>query len=728
MRVLIENTKWVLWAVVCLVLCASAQERPKIGLALSGGGAKGFAHIGVIRALEDAGIPIDYISGTSMGAVIGALYAIGYSTNDLEKIATTLDWDNLFTDNVQREDLGMVLKRWDGRYAITLAIQDRAVQLPSGIIGGQKIFQLLDRLTLPVQDITDFTEFPIPFSCVAVDIVTGEPVVLNSGKLTQAVRASMSIPSVFTPVKIDGHLLVDGGLVRNLPAQDVRDLGADIVIGVDVGAPLYKEEELKSFLNIVDQMTSLQKAAVNEVQKKLCDYLIVPDLKAHGAASFNKADYFMNQGRLAADSVIATAFQPGDSMSLMDYKVDSIPSPTLPDSLYISEIEIDGLFRVSQRIVNTELKMTPPGYIKLPELEDAIDRIYSTQLFSRVTYTVNKHESGNKLTVQVLERSRNLFRIGLRYDSTNDAAMLLNTTLQNIGRFGSILAFDLKLGLDPMFDAQYFLRTTTQSHIGVGAGFNYMRSSLDLFSGKDRVAQFRLISYIADVIFGKIFSKKWALGVGVRGEYVLGDPSIAPPDTPQREEILATLFGAWRIDTMNRTVFPSKGIFLNSEIAMADERIISNRTFHRAFVDFRAFIPVNEKLTLFLTTFLGATSTESDIPLHYFFMLGGMDTPFTFLGDLQSFLALRTQERVGGNAQFLQLGAQLNLPGRKYIQLRWNAGDIFEKFEIDFEKNSYITGIGVTAGIDTRLGPVDFTVMGGSQHKVLGYLNLGYKF
>lgn len=728
MKIFANNIKLILLTVVCLVSLTSAQERPKIGLALSGGGAKGFAHIGVIKALEDAGIPIDYISGTSMGAVVGALYAIGYSTDDLEKIATTLDWDNLFTDNVQREDLGMVLKQWDGRYAITLAIQDRAVQLPSGIIGGQRIFQLLDRLTLPVQDITDFRQFPIPFSCVAVDIVTGQPVVLNRGKLTQAVRASMSIPSVFTPVKIGDQLLVDGGLVRNLPAQDVLDLGADIVIGVDVGAPLYREEELKSFLNIVDQMTSLQKAAVNAVQTKLCDYLIVPDLSEHGAANFSKADYFMKQGRIAADSVLAAAFLPGDSTSLMDFSVDSIPPPILPDSLYITEIEIDGLFRVSQRIVNTELKMTPPGYIQMPELEDAIDRIYSTQLFSRVTYTVNRNDDGNKLTVQVLERSRNLFRIGLRYDSTNDAAMLLNATLQNIGKFGSILAFDLKLGLDPMFDAEYFLRTTTKSHIGVRTGFNYMRSSLDLFSGKDRVAQFRLISYIGDLLFGKIFSKKWALGVGVRGEYVDGNPSIAPADTPDREEILATLYGAWRIDTLNRTVFPSSGIFMNSEIALADDRMISNRTFHRAFVDFRAYIPVSEKWTVLFNTFLGATSTESDVPLHYFFMLGGMDTPFTFLGNRQSFLALRTQERVGGNAQFLQLGAQLNLPGRRYLLLRWNAGEIFDTFEIDFTKNSYITGIGLTAGLDTRLGPVDFTVMGGSQHNVLGYLNLGYTF
>ncbi len=221
-----------------------AQERPKIGLALSGGGAKGFAHVGVIKVLEEIGLPIDFITGTSMGSIIGGLYAIGYSVGELEELVTATDWNDLFRDRVRRRDLAIESKMLDGRYMLSLPLNGLAPGLPTGLIAGQKISKLFERLTLPYHDVSDFRQFPIPFACVATDIVTGEVVVLDHGYLPEAMRASMSIPSVFTPVEIDDHLLVDGMLVRNFPVEEVRALGADIIIGVDVGAGVCTGERI----------------------------------------------------------------------------------------------------------------------------------------------------------------------------------------------------------------------------------------------------------------------------------------------------------------------------------------------------------------------------------------------------------------------------------------------------------------------------------------------------
>jgi len=287
----------------------------------------------------------------------------------------------------------------------------------------------------------------------------------------------MSIPSVFTPVKIDGHLLVDGGVVRNLTAQDVRDLGADVVIGGDVGAPLYKEEDLKSFLNIVDQITSFQKAAVNEEQQKLCDYLLIPEIGSYGSSDFKKAAFFIRQGEAVARKMLPRLKLLADSLKLLASLPPPIPEPQFPDSIVIAKIEIDGLDPVAERIVKSELHIFPPERIAVADLEIAIDRLYSTQLFSWVTYRLTNSNSGKKLTVKVEEKNAHLFRIGFRYDSRNDAAILLNTTFQNFGKFGSFLAMDLKLGVDPMFDAQYFLRTADRSQLGFRGRFNYLRSS-----------------------------------------------------------------------------------------------------------------------------------------------------------------------------------------------------------------------------------------------------------
>ncbi len=730
-----KSNRWkfsILVSLVFYLLCAvpiKSQDRPKIGLALSGGGAKGFAHIGVLKVLEEQKIPIDYISGTSIGSIIGGLYAIGYSTKYLEKLALSTNWDEMFSDNVQRRDLGMELKQWDGRYAFSLAIEGRSLQLPSGIIEGQKIIRLLDSLTTPVQHIEDFREFPIPFSCVAVDIVTGKAIVLNKGHLSEAIRASMSIPSVFTPVKINNHLLVDGGVIRNLPARDARDLGADIVIGVDVGAPLHAEESLKSLLNIVDQLTSFQKAMVNEKQQKLCNLLITPKLDTYGPTDFDEADFFIQQGEAAARAKLPELRSLLDSLNFAgDPEPPPIANPKPVDSFNISEIEITGLSPGAKKVVQSELNVFLPGRITPAALRDMIDRIYSTQLFARITYRLTDTVDGKKLWIRAKEKSTNLFRIGFRYDSRNDAAILLNTTIQNFWKFGSILAFDLKLGLNPMFDGQYFLRTIDRGRIGFRGRVNYFRSLLDVFEGAERVSQLRVISYISDFQVGRIFAKKWTLSIGVRGEYVENKPRIAPVDTRGRKDKLATLYGLWRIDTFDRTVFPTRGVFLNAEIALADKRVISNRSFRRALVDFRAMIPLHRRVSFIINTFLGATTTKSDIPIHYLFMLGGMDTPFVYLGDSNSILGLLIQERVGRNAQFLQLGTQFNLPGRKFIQLRWNAVEVFERFKINFKENKFITGFGVTAGIETRLGPVDFTLMSGNRHRLLGYVNVGYKF
>lgn len=324
---------------------SQAQNRPRVGVALSGGGAKGFAHIGVLRVLEEVGIPVDYITGTSMGSIIGGLYAIGYSVDELEAIAVATDWQELFSDRVSRRQLAIESKIGDGRYLLTLPLDGFKPGLPTGLIAGQKISTLFERLTLPYHNVSDFRNFPIPFAAVATNIATGHVVVLDHGYLPEAMRASMSIPSVFTPMVIDDRLLVDGMLVRNFPVEEVQAMGADIIIGVDVGSGLSGREELTSLGAILGQALGFMDAESTERQRELCDVLIVPDIEGLSAVDFPKAEEIIARGETAAREAMLQLQTLADSLQSAGAPQAGFMQINL-DSVVIDDIQVQDCKRL----------------------------------------------------------------------------------------------------------------------------------------------------------------------------------------------------------------------------------------------------------------------------------------------------------------------------------------------------------------------------------------------
>ncbi len=297
----------ILFSLLALAQSAAAatnapSERPKIGLVLSGGGAKGFAHVGVLKLLDSLQIPIDYIAGTSMGGIAGALYAIGYSGYDLEKLAHRDDWQTIFSDRPPRPELPFFQKEQIGRYQLEFGIKGVKPVPPTGLIFGQKVSLLFLSLTFPYEKVTDFDHLPIPFRCVAVDLVTGNQVVLKSGSLAKALRATMAIPTVFSPVEWGDSLLVDGGLINNLPVDVVKEMGADIVIAVDVQSPLLERKKLTSALAVLEQTVSL--VGIDRVKENLkkVDILIRPQIDEFSAADFDadKINAILQRGDEAA--------------------------------------------------------------------------------------------------------------------------------------------------------------------------------------------------------------------------------------------------------------------------------------------------------------------------------------------------------------------------------------------------------------------------------------------
>ncbi|MFZ3273166.1 MAG: patatin-like phospholipase family protein, partial [Lutibacter sp.] len=276
------------------------KEDIKVGLVLSGGGAKGFAHVAVLKVLEEAGVRIDYIGGTSMGAIIGGLYASGYSPNQLDSIIKITDFNKILTDDLPRKSKPFYDKEHSEKYILTVPIKDRKLGMPTALSNGQSVLNLLTSLTQHVNSISDFSKLPIPFICIATNLETGKQEVLNKGFLPEAILASGSFPTLLAPVEIDGKLLTDGGIINNFPVDEVKAMGADVVIGVDIQSGLAHKEELNSAVKILNQIVGFQMYKSMEYKYDSLDLVIKPNMETFNVVSFDKSKEIMIAGDLAA--------------------------------------------------------------------------------------------------------------------------------------------------------------------------------------------------------------------------------------------------------------------------------------------------------------------------------------------------------------------------------------------------------------------------------------------
>ena len=696
-----------------------AQEGPAVGVALSGGGAKGFAHIGVLKVLEEAGIPVAVISGASMGSIIGALYAMGYSPEMLRDLAVKTDWQDFFLDKKNRRYLSMVKKSWDDRYVGSLVIKDGSLQLPSGLIAGQKIASELARLTFPAHHITDFSRLPIPFVAVATDIENGESYAIRRGFLPEALRASMAIPTIFTPTQLDNRLLVDGGLMRNLPARDVRDLGARFVIGVDVGAGLKKAGELNTFISIIDQAMSLQSAESTRNQRELCDVLIEPELAGLSFSDFDRADLLIAAGEIAAKKALpeirkklgrpSSYFPDGNKM-----KRKPLPQQ---DSIFVSTIDIKGLDKVSSGLIKTELGIIAPGWVRTEILDQAVSRIYSSHFFEQVSYKLEPTAEGSRLTIKIDERSTAMFRFGLRYDNWDDATLLLNTSFRNLTGHGSALTIDLKLAGRKALDVIYFVHSGLRSGIGVRIHSYAGERPLDQFSSSAREARFNVRTIGSELLVGTIFSTSHSVGLGWRGDIVRMTPTIAPPAFKASSYRLSTLFASFEMDTFDRATFPRSGHAVHFIAEYASQATGSSHRFKRFAFDGMSYLALTSDVSIFGRMQLGTLSTAETLTFKEFF-LGGID----------SFPGLRPDEKSGTNLQAITVGGRVKIGRGKFAKIQWGIGNTFDTWQTDFLNQPWQSGLSLGLGARTPLGPIELNVAKGLHRDLVSYVNLGFKF
>lgn len=467
--------------ILLLILCALntfAQERPKVGLVLSGGGAKGLAHIGVLKTIEEAGVTIDYIGGTSMGAIIGALYASGYSAHELDSIFRNTDLGSLIQDNVPRGAKSFYDKDDSERYALGLPFNNFKVSFPEAISGGQNIYNEFVRLLFHVKDVRDFNKLPIPFLCIATNVETGEAVLLDSGYLPEAIMASGTLPSLFEPTELNGKILIDGGVVNNYPIDELKNLGADIIIGVDVQDGLAQREMLKSATEVLLQINNYRTVKDMVKKRKITDIYIQPNIEDFSVIDFDKKTQIIQVGKTAAEKkweeLRALANKKRQTVSLK-------PKIKGMDSLVVNRMIIEGNNRYTRGYIKGKLRFNLAEKIPFDELKQGINNLAATGNFKAIRYELISNGSGTDFVLKLKEDATKMYiKMGAHYDDLYKSAALINITRKNLALKDDVASFDLILGDHVRYNFQYYLDKGFYWSFGLNSSFNDFDQGTDL--------------------------------------------------------------------------------------------------------------------------------------------------------------------------------------------------------------------------------------------------------
>ena len=582
-----------------LLLAAVAEEqtpdRPKIGLALSGGGARGGAHIGVLKALDELNIPIDYIAGTSMGAIIGAFYAAGYSPEEIEKIVAETDWVDAFSDQADRRGMTMRKKELDANFLIPhrVGFNEGKMQLPLGVIEGQKLDQIFKRLFRPVKDINDFDDLRIPFRAVATDLVTGDEVVMGSGSLEQAVRASMSIPGVFAPVVRRERMLVDGGMANNLPVSVVREMGADIVIAVDISSPLLTRKEIDSVLAVSEQLTNFLTRRNTEVQLASLgpnDILLVPVLEDFSSTDFLHVldivpagyESVMEQKSGLAQLANAAAVSP----PVTERMVDSAHGEYI-----IQFVSIDNSSVLNDEIIRTRLAVTEGEVLDVTALEQSINNIYSLDVFQSVTYDLLENEKGETgIEVTAIPRAwgPNYLQFGLEisddFSGNTDFSMGAAYTRNALNSLGGEMRVEVAIGREDKIEFDFYQPIDQSARWFVEPRASWKREVLNIFSDDTFVSQIEVSGPGATLGIGRNFSSTELVRLDYSyldgdADVVIGDPGILIKDDVDLGELVLH----YRHDSLDDLWFPRTGSLVAGNYRLASEGLGAASDYNQAY-------------------------------------------------------------------------------------------------------------------------------------------------
>lgn len=520
--------------ILCLCMTPSmAAERLKIGVVLSGGGAKGAAHVGVLKILEEHNIPVDYIAGTSIGAYVAGMYSLGYSASEVEAIMMGVDWDSGYSDTIPRNILSYRDKQLRDRYNIPLNIgyNEGQVRAPSGLLRGQTMSQLLRQSTDLVQQFGNFDDLAIPYRAVATDLETSLPVVISHGSMVKAMQASATVPGALQPAQIEGKLLVDGGIANNMPVDVVKAMGADIIIAVDIGSPLVKKDKLDSTIAVLDQLSNFLTNASTEKQKLLLtdkDVLIRPAIDALSTTDFTIMPLALTLGKEAAngqlDKLGSMSVSPEEYAAYVEAKKAKGKLLMADVRHSVNEIVFDNQSKVSLNLLTETLNIKPGQAVSKDELNEALKRIYSLNKFERVDAEFVEGEDGRVLTVTTKAKSwgPNYFQLGFNWedDFNSESAISFDMayTMTDLTFNGGEWRNEIKLGMEKLFATEFYQPLDRDQQFFSRARYQYDTRNWDLYDNNNRLLTFDKKTHTIELGIGYNYTSQGMIELGLVAE------------------------------------------------------------------------------------------------------------------------------------------------------------------------------------------------------------------
>jgi NTE family protein len=711
-QILVINILFFILFTICPV-SGGAQgkaHRPKVALVLSGGGAKGFAHIGVLKVLEEEGIPIDIIVGTSMGSLVGGIYAIGYSSAELDSMVKHMDWNYALSDDVPRKYLSRNDQFLKQRYIFSLPVtDDKKLSLPQGFIKGQNILNFFCGVAGNVPVDQDFSNLPIKYACVATDLQTGEEVVLNKGFLPTALFSSMAIPLAFQPANRDGRLLVDGGLVDNFPTDVARRMGADIIIGVDIRRDIRETRSLRSINTILSQLIGFFDQSKDSVNKSLCDLIIKPDVNGYSVSSFNSqaADTLIRRGQEAADKL-----RP--ELRELKQKYNLHPSPVSralvkPESWHITRLTFTGNAHLEQEFLRKTVQLPVPGDYSAERIKSAIDRLYGLGGFDRIYYQLIDNGQGKTLNLSITTQEIITNNIGFKANTTDAAAILINTTRKNYKNVFGLLSASAEFSVNPGLS---FLIESNRTNVPIlGISLNGKYQNFSVFEGRKKDYKANVFFSSASLYVYQSFLNNFYFGVGLQEEYYHGDIFSKSNTTPiisnKIDEFLTSAYSYLTFDNWDDYYFPTKGTNFDAEFSMMTKLRNVGKLSPALLLKIRNVWPVSNRTAVLFDVYSRGL-LNSDYPLTKATFVGGepysqyFNYHLPFVGLPAVYLADRFVN-VG------LLGARCRFAESQYLSLLFNV--MMQSNQTAGLENINLTyGGGIKYALKSLLGPLDVTL------------------
>ncbi len=732
-----------------IVEAQSSDKRPKIGLALSGGGSLGMAHVGVLKVMEEAGLRPDYITGVSMGSIIGGMYSIGYTADSLHKILKKINWELILSNKIPENKVVFHEKEHYDNSIISLPVSARKVKLPSGLINGQQVENMLSFYAWPAADISNFSMLPIPFMCLGADILTGKKVELKTGYLPDAIRASMAVPSIFTPLKIDTAILIDGGILRNIAVSEVRNMGADIVIGSYTGFHPYREEELQSVSGILKQIGFLNSVIDYNQQKKLIDVLIEPELKGFSSTIFTNVDSIIQRGYRAALPHKEYFRKLADSLNRIGPQK---PIKNILDKQYYSfdRIEVTGNEINSDQQIIGSLDIKPGEKIDKYIIIEKIELLYGKAWFEKVKFRIVPRNDSLILVIDCIENPKVMLFGGVHYDNSIRSGIVFRMTFKNLLTPRSLTDLDSYLGQFYRFKFSYLQFIDRNEKFGLSANFYADNTLLPIMKLRGETGQVFSRSSRTGLTLNKSLGLNHMMSISANLENLNLIPDYISVNQLKKASynyLSATYIN--QVNTLDTKHFPNRGMIAKLLLSTTKlfSGIVQNSFYKKTYKEdspddflfkrsytflgnIKSYFSPNRRLSFAFSGDALFTYESDSIPSpNNYYLLGGIESVTTKSIPMTGFhsneIAIDKLARIG-------IDTDIQLYENIHINLMT---DFAIAHEIGTDKSrSFLAGYGVGVGYMSIIGPLKVGLMHGISNReryfneVKGYVSFGYSF